>query len=99
MRQAVLDEVERRGSTLVVVEHRIEDWLPHVDRLVVLGASGEVVADGAPADVLAVEGAALARAGVWVPGEPPPAPLLVDSSLVSPLAAYDGDLVMGRRSR
>jgi energy-coupling factor transport system ATP-binding protein len=59
------------GCTLLVVEHRIGTWLDLVDRLVLLEPAGGVVADGAPAEVLASHGAALTAAGVWVPGSEP----------------------------
>lgn len=73
VREAVGRVLDATGATLVVVEHRIDVWLPLVDRVIVLGADG-LLADGAPADVLGVRGAELAAAGVWVPGIPPAAP-------------------------
>ncbi len=73
VRDAVVRSLEAFPATLVVVEHRVDVWLPVVDRVVVLGDGG-VLADGPPAAVLGVAGAALARAGVWVPGVPPPHP-------------------------
>lgn len=74
VREAVARVVADRSSTLVVVEHRVEVWLPLVDRVIVLGANGGVLADGAPHRVLSEQGAALAAAGVWVPGYPPAVP-------------------------
>lgn len=93
VRAAVLDEVDRRGCTLVVVEHRIEPWLRYVDRLVVLGPTGDVVADGPPPVVLAEQGDGLARSGVWVPGSPDPAAPAVPEELVGPLHAAEDDAV------
>ncbi|WP_435526061.1 ABC transporter ATP-binding protein [Curtobacterium oceanosedimentum] len=66
--RALLDST---GATMLVVEHRIGTWLDLVDRLVLLEPGGGVVADGAPATVLAEHGAALTAAGVWVPGAEP----------------------------
>lgn len=77
----VRDAVERmlqvQPATLVVVEHRLDVWLPLITRVIVLGEGG-VIADGSPDRVLREQGAALAAAGVWVPGIPPrhPAPPL-----------------------
>ncbi|MFV0319079.1 MAG: ABC transporter ATP-binding protein [Microbacterium sp.] len=85
VRDAVARAVAASGATLVVIEHRIDTWLPVVDRVVVLGAGG-VVADGHPAHVLAARGAELARAGVWVPGRPPAVP--------APPAASPGDVLL-----
>lgn len=61
------------GATTVLVEHRVEQALPLVDRVVVLEPGGGVLADGAPAAVFRARGEALAAGGVWVPGRPPPA--------------------------
>ncbi|WP_344254565.1 ATP-binding cassette domain-containing protein [Terrabacter carboxydivorans] len=75
VRAVVADVVARRGLTLVVVEHRLDGWLDHVDRLVVLDATGAVVADGDPRRVLDEHGKSLAAQGIWVPGVPDPDPL------------------------
>ncbi|HET8568609.1 MAG TPA: ABC transporter ATP-binding protein [Candidatus Limnocylindria bacterium] len=56
------------GRTLVLVEHRVEESLGLVDRVVVVAGDRGVIADGRPAEVFAREGARLAREGVWVPG-------------------------------
>jgi len=66
--------LERGGATLVLVEHRVDEALGLVDRVVVLEAGGGVVADGSPRDVFRERGTELATAGVWVPGLPPPTP-------------------------
>jgi energy-coupling factor transport system ATP-binding protein len=65
---------ERRDVTMVVVEHRLADVMPLIDRVVVIEAGGGVVADGPPDAVFAREGARLKELGVWVPGDPPSAP-------------------------
>jgi len=78
MRAVVSEVVAARGLTLVVVEHRLGPWLPHVDRLVVLGAGGRPVADGAPYDVLARQGDDLTSAGIWVPGRAEPEPIRLE---------------------
>lgn len=74
VRDAVARVLESTGATLVVVEHRVDVWLPLVDRVVVLSADGGLLADGAPDVVLAKQGRSLAEAGVWVPGFPPSLP-------------------------
>ena len=73
VRDAVGAALETTGATLVVVEHRLNVWLPLVSRVIVLGEGG-VVADGTPEAVLGREGPRLAAAGVWVPGIPPSFP-------------------------
>ncbi|MGT2426665.1 ABC transporter ATP-binding protein [Amnibacterium kyonggiense] len=88
VRDAVL--AAAAGATLVVVEHRVDVWQDHVDRVVVLEPGGGVLAEGPPRRVLQEEGRALAAAGVWVPGfvprpprtpRPGGAPLLVAEAL------------------
>ncbi|MCK6079220.1 energy-coupling factor ABC transporter ATP-binding protein [Microbacterium sp. EYE_5] len=76
VRDAVARLLDGHGTTLVVVEHRVDVWLPVVDRVVVLvgGGSPGVIADGRPAEILGVHGEQLARAGIWVPGHPPREP-------------------------
>jgi energy-coupling factor transport system ATP-binding protein len=56
--------------TLILVEHRVTESLPLVDRVVVLEPGGGVRADGPPAAVFATHGDRLATEGVWVPGHP-----------------------------
>jgi energy-coupling factor transport system ATP-binding protein len=66
--------LDRAGATLLLVEHRVDEAVSLVDRVVVLEAGAGVVADGTPRDVFREHGTALAAAGVWVPDQPPPAP-------------------------
>ncbi|MBH0083094.1 ABC transporter ATP-binding protein [Salinibacterium sp. SWN167] len=75
VRDAVIRVAESTGATIVVVEHRVSVWSDVVDRIVVLAAGGGVIADGAPADVLARQGKELAARGVWIPQYPPPRPV------------------------
>ncbi|GAA2897019.1 ABC transporter ATP-binding protein [Actinoplanes cyaneus] len=57
-------------TTLIVVEHRVADALPLVDRVVVIHPGGGVRADGPPEAIFAAHGDELAEEGVWVPGLP-----------------------------
>ncbi|HET7326672.1 MAG TPA: ATP-binding cassette domain-containing protein [Nocardioidaceae bacterium] len=93
VRAAVADVVRRRGSTLVVVEHRMEGWVDLVDRVVVLDEAGAVVADGPPDRVLAEHRDALLAQGVWVPGAGDPKPADIDHALVGPYQEAAGTLV------
>ena len=97
--RAALAAAVDRDTTVVLVEHRIAEALPLVDRVVVLSPDG-VRADGPPATVFAAHGDELAAAGVWVPGRPiaprrataaPGGELLVADRLALPprLAATD----------
>jgi energy-coupling factor transport system ATP-binding protein len=68
VRESIERVALRTGATLVVIEHRTEVWVDLMTRVIVLSADGGVLADGDPASVFAARGAALADAGVWVPG-------------------------------
>ncbi len=66
--------IDRLGATLLLVEHRVDESLPLVERVVVIDGNAGVIGDGAPHEVFREHGARLARAGVWVPDHPPAAP-------------------------
>ncbi|MEV6813564.1 ABC transporter ATP-binding protein [Micromonospora sp. NPDC051296] len=71
--RAAVARAVHADTTLILVEHRVAEALPLVDRVVVLEPGGGVRADGPPESVFATHGAALAAEGVWVPGrEMPP---------------------------
>ncbi|MGH8775656.1 MAG: ABC transporter ATP-binding protein [Jiangellaceae bacterium] len=72
VRDAVAAAQRSTGATTILVEHRVAEALPLVDRVVVLEPGGGVIADGAPAEVFARRGAWLASSGVWVPDHPLP---------------------------
>jgi energy-coupling factor transport system ATP-binding protein len=68
----IRDALAAVDMTVVLVEHRVAEVVPLVDRVVVLSPGGGVAADGVPEKVFAEHGAALAAQGVWVPGVAPP---------------------------
>ncbi|RLK46670.1 ABC transporter ATP-binding protein [Microbacterium telephonicum] len=83
VRAAVERAVSRTGATLVVIEHRTAVWQDLMTRVIVVGADGGLLADGPPAEVFAAQGAALAAAGVWVPGAPVDLPVLAPADAAS----------------
>ncbi|KAF6576186.1 ABC transporter ATP-binding protein [Paenibacillus sp. EKM212P] len=54
-------------QTLVIVEHKINEIVHDVDRIVVLSAQGEIIADGRAEEVFHVHRQALSEYGVWYP--------------------------------
>lgn len=84
VRDAVRDAAAVSGATLVVVEHRFGPWLPLVDRLLVLGSDGHLVASGPVDKILATSKDVLVRDGVWIPGYVAPSPLTLSSEICSP---------------
>ena len=93
VRAAVEAVVDTSGATLVVAEHRIAPWLGAVDRLVVLDADGSLICDDIPAAALARDHARLAAEGLWLPGLPPPTPLVFPEREVEP-AYPDGHVLL-----
>ena len=68
VRAALAAAIAETGATTIVVEHRVTEVLPLVDRVVVLEAGGAIVDDGPPDAVFARSAKSLATQGVWVPG-------------------------------
>lgn len=78
VREVLARVLERGGATMLLVEHRVDEALGLVDRVVVIAAGGGVVADGPPRRVFSERGTELAAAGVWVPDRPPAPPVRRD---------------------
>ncbi|NHW33770.1 ABC transporter ATP-binding protein [Paenibacillus aceris] len=55
-------------KTLVIVEHKISGILDLIDRLIVISADGEMLADGSPRSVFETYKKQLADYGIWYPG-------------------------------
>lgn len=79
VRDAVLQSQKITGATLVVIEHRVEIWAEHVDRVIVVNRAG-ITHDGSPAEVLEDAREQLIAAGVWVPNYLPEIPASVSSA-------------------
>ncbi|MEO7348487.1 MAG: ABC transporter ATP-binding protein [Terrimesophilobacter sp.] len=94
VRDAVARVLDHTGATFIVVEHRVDVWLPLVDRVIVLSADGGVAADGPPDAVLTTRARELAESGVWVPGHPPAFPVRTTHPGNTALTAKD--LTVGR---
>jgi energy-coupling factor transport system ATP-binding protein len=64
----LLGELRARGEhTLIIVEHRLDELMHLVDKVLVLGQDGCVVAFGPAREVMRAWCAWLIQAGVWVP--------------------------------
>ncbi|WP_308010888.1 ATP-binding cassette domain-containing protein [Streptomyces sp. AC495_CC817] len=88
VRASVERAVADSGATLIVVEHRTPVWVDLMTRVIVLAADGGLLADGDPAQVFAAHGAALAEAGVWVPGHDVELPVLAAVERPDVLSAH-----------
>ena len=71
--RAAIERSRDDDTTLIIVEHRVAEALPLVDRVIVLEPGGGIRADGDPDVVFAAYGDRLADEGVWVPGFTVPA--------------------------
>jgi energy-coupling factor transport system ATP-binding protein len=103
VRAAIHRASGQTGTTTVLVEHRVDQVAeldhPLVDRVLVLQPGGGLQADGSPAAVFEAHGAALADAGVWVPGRPPRMPGTSPAAIGGPeLLRADDATVTGRLS-
>jgi len=79
VREALAQVLDQRAATLVLVEHRVAEWLPLVTRVVVLATGGGILLDGSPTEVFVGHDALFARHGIWPPdhtGRRPARPLL-----------------------
>ncbi|WP_337061950.1 ABC transporter ATP-binding protein [Kineococcus sp. G2] len=94
VRAAVLEAAA--GRTLVVVDHDLAGWAPHVDRVVLLGGDGRPAADGPPGRVLAAgPGGGAGDGELWLPGAPDPAPADVPEGLLAPRLRVAGNALVG----
>ncbi len=57
----------RPGQTILVVDHRFDGLIEHIDRIVALGPDGAILADGPPRHVLRKDHARLRTHSVWTP--------------------------------
>jgi energy-coupling factor transport system ATP-binding protein len=65
---AVLAELrDTRSTTMVLIEHRVDDAWPLADLVLALDAQGRQIDVGGPAEVAARSSARIAAAGTWLP--------------------------------
>ncbi|MBP1992174.1 ABC transporter ATP-binding protein [Paenibacillus eucommiae] len=58
---------EQSGKTLIFIEHKLDDLLVYIDRVIVLGDAGSVIADGQTRHIFQHEIDKLLEQGIWVP--------------------------------
>ncbi|NHN30239.1 ABC transporter ATP-binding protein [Paenibacillus agricola] len=68
--RAVWDTIKKVGQhkTIIIVEHKIDEIIDFVDRVLLFNAEGEIIADGAPEPIFAEYKTELRRYGIWYPG-------------------------------
>lgn len=63
----LLSRLKDEGRSIIVVEHRLDHLAPLVDRVLALGPTGAVVADGPARDIFSRRADELSALGIWVP--------------------------------
>ncbi|WP_372660663.1 ABC transporter ATP-binding protein [Cohnella sp.] len=58
---------EQSGKTLIFIEHKLDDLIDYIDRVIVLGDEGSVIADGSPRQIFYRQIDMLQQQGIWVP--------------------------------
>lgn len=94
----VVDAVSGLDATCIVVEHRVDTWIDHVDTVLVVTEQTDTedgVVIGPVAQVLAEHGESLAAQGVWVPGIEPDLPEPRQVPSVAEPAITATELVVG----
>ncbi|WP_166238833.1 ABC transporter ATP-binding protein [Paenibacillus turpanensis] len=66
----VWDTIKRTAEhrTVIIVEHKIDEIIEFVDRIVLFSPHGEVIADGGPQKVFLEHREQLMQYGIWYPG-------------------------------
>ena len=57
----------RREHTILIVEHKLDECIHLVDRVLVLSHEGTVVAEGPPREIFSRRSSDLLRYGIWIP--------------------------------
>ncbi|MBV1780615.1 ATP-binding cassette domain-containing protein [Paeniglutamicibacter sp. ABSL32-1] len=99
VRDAVIRALDATGATLLIVEHRLEAWAPHMDRVIVLEPGGGIAHEGTPDELFgpgAVRGE-LISAGVWVPGYTPAIEARPNTGSSGALLLEAGSLAVARK--
>ena len=99
VRDAVIRALDATGATLLIVEHRLEAWAPHMDRVIVLEPGGGIAHDGTPRELFGPGKVRedLISAGVWVPGYTPAIEARVAPAESGTLLLEAGSLAVTRR--
>lgn len=81
------------GRTVLIVDHRLGPTLDRIDRVIVLGRDGRLLAEGTPAEIFMTHGGTLAAQGFWTPLATRLRLTLASQGIVMPFAMQVADLV------
>jgi energy-coupling factor transport system ATP-binding protein len=58
---------KERPFTLIVIEHKLDDWIELINRCLVLDSGGAILFDGTPAQCFGEFASFLKKEGIWLP--------------------------------
>ncbi|WP_077213116.1 ABC transporter ATP-binding protein [Bacillus dakarensis] len=67
MFQLFTDISRQLNKTLIFIEHKLDDLLQHMNRTIVIGGDGTIMADGHPRDVFRHHYWEIKNQGIWIP--------------------------------
>src|SRR5699024_3952958 len=66
----LVEKIQKKEQmSVLVIEHQAEDWLPLIDRVLVIDRGGKLLADDAPDRLFSEQKQLLEREGIFLPGE------------------------------
>jgi energy-coupling factor transporter ATP-binding protein EcfA2 len=65
--QLFIEISKKLNKTLLFIEHKLDHLLPYLERVIVLGKEGKVIADGAPRNIFDDKYSEIIEQGIWVP--------------------------------
>ena len=65
--QLFIEISKKLNKTLLFIEHKLDHLLPYLERVIVLGKEGKVIADGAPRNIFNDKYSEIIEQGIWVP--------------------------------
>lgn len=74
VQQAVLAAQKKTGATLLLIEQRLANWAPHMDRVLVLDDQGRLSHDGPAEKIMTEHRQELLAAGIWLADYRPQTP-------------------------
>lgn len=67
MFQLIVNIGQKLNKTLIFIEHKLDQLLPFIDRIIVLGNEGNIIVDNSPRFIFQQHQHELEKLGVWIP--------------------------------
>jgi energy-coupling factor transport system ATP-binding protein len=79
------------GRTILIVDHRLDGLIESIDRMVVLGRDGTIIAEGEPRTIFRHRRALLQSHGIWCPASSALDAELMNAGIAAPVAPLSVD--------